>query len=54
MVIRYRTYAGVIPTIDVYDPRNVLRVNKGIMQAVSAETGLGIAVAKRGTGRPYW
>ena len=44
LVIRYRTYAGVTPTIDVYDSSNVLRINKGIMSALLATIDGKIAI----------
>ena len=37
LVIRYRTHTNVTPTIDVYDSRNILRVNKGIMEKIDAK-----------------
>ncbi|RKY40898.1 MAG: hypothetical protein DRP76_00975, partial [Candidatus Omnitrophota bacterium] len=39
LVIRYRTYSGLSPTIDVYNPDNVLVINKGIMTEVDT-TGI--------------
>ena len=37
LTVRYRTHANVIPTIDVYDSHNILRVNKGIMEKIDAK-----------------
>ncbi|MFH2137740.1 MAG: DUF2341 domain-containing protein [Candidatus Omnitrophota bacterium] len=31
LMIRYRTYSGLIPKIDVYDTQNVQRIDKGLM-----------------------
>jgi hypothetical protein len=39
LTIRYRTAAGLSPKIDVYDPKNVLRVSKATMQEIGA-TGI--------------
>lgn len=36
MVVRYRTYPGVQPILDFYDPDNVQRVVKGAMTEVSS------------------
>ncbi|MBI2495223.1 MAG: hypothetical protein HYW10_01440 [Candidatus Omnitrophica bacterium] len=36
LTIRYRTYPGLAPTVDVYDARNLLRVGKAPMREVSA------------------
>jgi len=35
LVVRYRTYPGVQPTVDFYDPNSVQRVSKGVMTEVS-------------------
>jgi len=39
MTIRYRTYTGLSPRIDVYDDDNALRINKGAMTEVGT-TGI--------------
>jgi hypothetical protein len=39
LVIRYRTYTGLSPTIDVYNAKNVLEINKGTMKEVGT-TGI--------------
>jgi hypothetical protein len=39
LTIRYRTYPGLIPTIDVYDANNVQRVSKASMAAIGT-TGI--------------
>ncbi|WP_128700698.1 DUF2341 domain-containing protein [Candidatus Velamenicoccus archaeovorus] len=39
LMIRYRTYSGLSPVIDVYDANNVQRVSKGAMMEIGA-TGI--------------
>lgn len=39
LVIRYRTYSGLIPTLDLYDTKNVQRINKAQMKEVGT-TGI--------------
>jgi len=39
LTVQYRTYSGLVPTIDVYDADNVQRVNKGNMKEVGS-TGI--------------
>ncbi len=39
LIIRYRTYSGLSPTIDVYDANNVLRISKGVMTEIGT-TGI--------------
>jgi hypothetical protein len=34
LTIRYRTYSGLAPTIDVYNAANALEVNKGVMKEI--------------------
>jgi hypothetical protein len=35
LTVRYRTYSGLSPTVDVYGADNVLRVNKGAMKEIN-------------------